>query len=249
MDPVSELLSQIVRMHFEAKSLILLAEQINLGQGFVVQPMKEQRDAHDHLMRARARELNLKDSKHGKSEGPERDREYIMDNYRKALGHECRAFFDAADVISMEITNEILRIVVPFKSTQITSVIPNFYTEIKPALRSLDQSIADVRGDKDVSKENPFDEVDSYKAIVKKLVAYSNEVAKAVPDLNKVKNEDDAAIERQQAQHQASLSVAHKSMVWAAITAIIAAAAFLGGCLYNGANNPESPAITTPSTP
>ena len=80
---------EISQVHMYTKHYLLMAEELSEDGVTFLQPLKEHRDAYDHLTRIYA--LPLKDTK-----GVEKEK-YIMDNLKKAFGHEYRAFFDTAD--------------------------------------------------------------------------------------------------------------------------------------------------------
>ena len=88
---ISHYLTEMSQVHMYTKHYLLIAEELSEEGVAFLQPLKEHRDAYDHISRIFS--LSLKD---GNNE--ERDDEaYILDNVRKAFGHEYRAFFDMAD--------------------------------------------------------------------------------------------------------------------------------------------------------
>lgn len=83
---ISHYLTEMSQVHMYTKHYLLIAEELSEEGVAFLQPLKEHRDAYDHISRIFS--LSLKD---GNNE--ERDDEaYILDNVRKAFGHEYRAF-------------------------------------------------------------------------------------------------------------------------------------------------------------
>ncbi|NBH15451.1 hypothetical protein D3Z36_15005 [Lachnospiraceae bacterium] len=80
---------EMSQVHMYTKHYLLISEEISEDGITFLQPLKEHRDAYDHLMRVFA--LSMKDR-----EGAEAEK-YALDNVKKAFGHEYRAFFDTAD--------------------------------------------------------------------------------------------------------------------------------------------------------
>ena len=77
------------QVHMYTKHYLLISEEISEEGVTFLQPLKEHRDAYDHLMRIFS--IPIKKAE-------EKDIEkYKLDNVKKAFGHEYRAFFDTAD--------------------------------------------------------------------------------------------------------------------------------------------------------
>ena len=88
-----ELWKLIVLLQETVKALVIWAEENDVDKlETFLQPIKEQRDALEHLCRVKAAELGLKT-------GGEDIDKYILINIEKAIGHLYRAFFDAADFL------------------------------------------------------------------------------------------------------------------------------------------------------
>ena len=85
------LIEQMVSVHLYTKKYLLVAEEVAEQGELFLQPLKEHRDAFDHLMRCYSIyviENNLDDEKKA---------DYVAKNLDKAFGHVYRAFFDTAD--------------------------------------------------------------------------------------------------------------------------------------------------------
>ena len=87
---INHYLNEISQVHMYTKHYLLIAEELSDDGMTFLQPLKEHRDAYDHISRIFA--LSLNDNNRSYNE-----EEYILDNIRKAFGHEYRAFFDMAD--------------------------------------------------------------------------------------------------------------------------------------------------------
>lgn len=86
-------LDDISEIHQYTKHYVILAEELSEDGDTFLQPLKEHRDAYEHLMRI----FNLPRKKTNSNFNYN---VYIADNIKKAFGHEYRAFFDAADWIT-----------------------------------------------------------------------------------------------------------------------------------------------------
>lgn len=93
----------ICKIHLFTKHYLLLAEEMSVDGDLFLQPLKEHRDAYDHIIRVYAAL--------GKKINVDNADEYMKNNMSKALGHEYRAFFDTADwltLICRERINDLL---------------------------------------------------------------------------------------------------------------------------------------------
>lgn len=78
---------------------MLIAEEIAEKGEIFIQPLKEQRDAFDHLMRCYGVYFS-----HQETVGGENLEKYVLINLDKACGHIYRAFFDTADWLTLYVT-------------------------------------------------------------------------------------------------------------------------------------------------
>lgn len=170
---ISHYLTEMSQVHMYTKHYLLIAEELSEEGVTFLQPLKEHRDAYDHISRIFS--LSLKD---GNNE--ERDDEaYILDNVRKAFGHEYRAFFDMADwftYICRKYIREELSSRIKKKKYQ-----EKFdFEDTKQFINQLPLCIAEFRERKDVSNEQPIlAEVLEYKKIMDRLL----EIYQQVQDL------------------------------------------------------------------
>jgi len=143
----NEIWKKICDLYAKTKRLTIQAEELSLDFKAFLQPLKELRDAYDHIIRAKSAELDIL----------KKDEKYIITNYDKALGHQYRAFFDSADYISIRIREKIQAILEKYSSANIQAVIPTYYPTIRPELEKIKLRIAQYRIDKDIEDESTQD--------------------------------------------------------------------------------------------
>lgn len=169
---ISHYLTEMSQVHMYTKHYLLIAEELSEEGVAFLQPLKEHRDAYDHISRIFA--LSLKDDDTSCNEEL-----YILDNVKKAFGHEYRAFFDMADwftyicrkYVREELSNKIKR-----KKYQEKYDLE----DTKKFINQLPFCIAKFREGKDVSKEQPIlEEVLEYKKVMDRLL----EIYQQVQDL------------------------------------------------------------------
>lgn len=146
---LNEISKNICIIHEYTKKLTLLGEEF--GKDFLgfYQPIKELKDAYEHIIRAKSQELGLRvlDSATGLSA-----EDYILSNYRKALSHEYRAFFDTADFLSVTIRGKIIQALNSYPISAIKVAIPEYYSEHRTRIDAITYEIAEYRSIKDIGK-------------------------------------------------------------------------------------------------
>ena len=157
------------------KHYILLAEELDLEGNTLIQPLKEHRDAYDHIIRVYSAKLGMNKSA---------DEDYILTNMSKALGHEYRAFFDTADWISLVIRENINFKLKYMDREKLIKCYPN-YPQFKSMLLSLPDEIVKLREGKDIGKASSsyYDIVEKYAGLLDKLYFYYKEFSAAIDNL------------------------------------------------------------------
>jgi len=156
----------IVELHGHTKALTLRAENLDPDQELFFPPIIQQRDAHDHIIRAYAAKIGVKNV--GNSDKQPGD--YILTQLDKALGHEYRAFFDIADWLTILYREKITATLAAYSSQCIRTAVPKYYPEIVPRLERLHREIADIRSRKDIgSGDGILKEVTQYRNLLETL--------------------------------------------------------------------------------
>lgn len=178
MNNTEEIWKNIVEIHQFAKELWIIGEEIS-GQTFI-QPLQEQRHALEHIIRARIEEQQ-----------ENRNDKYIQRNLEKALGHEYRSFFDVADWVSLNIREKIQNLMGGYSSDCIAKVFPVYYQEIRPTLEKMNLEIANIRGKKDISKnEELIPQAEYYRTKIKELLEFQATITIFTSQLKECKKEE-----------------------------------------------------------
>ena len=159
----------MVSLHIHTKKYLLIAEEITEEGEIFIQPLKEQRDAFDHLMRC-----------YGAASNPNNQlsnaelEQYVLTNLDKACGHIYRAFFDTADWLTYMLRKWIREKIQEAGDTMCHEKLPD-YPKIKKALNDVPLKIADLRRSKDVAKlegrkSQAIQEVNEYVEILNTLI-------------------------------------------------------------------------------
>ncbi len=139
-----ELWKYIVKAHLATKKLIIVSEESAVDLRGFMQPTNEIKSAFDHIMRVRGYELGMAEA--------QEEENYDIVNLEKAFGHIFRAFFDAADYISIELRQKILTCLEPYSREVISCAIPEYYSEFRPKVEEINEEIAKYREKKDIGK-------------------------------------------------------------------------------------------------
>lgn len=168
-EEIGRYLNDMSRIHMYTKHYLLIAEELSESGVTFLQPLKEHRDAYDHLMRIFA----LADRDDYEKLDVEK---YVLDNIRKAFGHEYRAFFDMADWFTY-ICRKYIREELSFKSKRKKYAAIYDYDEAQKLINEVPFEIAKFREEKDVSnKRLILGEVISYKETMDKLLQIYKQV-------------------------------------------------------------------------
>lgn len=161
------------------KELYILSEEYDDELSSFIQPIKEQRDALEHIVRAYSRMPG------GVLVLSEDDQEYICKNLNKAIGHIFRAFFDCADVLSISLREKLSQQLKNFSYLQIVTVWPEYENE-RIKLIDMPKKIAKMRQKKDIAKdEDIIPMVNEYKESLNSLFdIYDTFMKRVYPKLN-----------------------------------------------------------------
>ena len=159
------ILNQIGQIHIYTKHYFLLAEELSEDGALFLQPMKEHRDAYDHISRIFSLHFRTVDDSFNIND-------YVLDNLKKACGHEYRAFFDTADWLTF-ICRKFIR--ESLSSISVQSQYKNVFSEeefnnTKEYINNVPQEIARYRENKDISSETKIEEIDKYKETLDRLI-------------------------------------------------------------------------------
>ena len=173
--------SEIVEIHNQTKSWFLWVEEKEKGFKTYLQPIKELRDALEHIIRARANALGL--------DGKAQDQTYQEKNLDKALGHEYRAFFDTADWLATCFREKIAETLTPYESNIIVKVAPEYYQETLPRFEEIAEVIAELRSKKDIATKFMPETAREYQSILDELKETYQMIASKIPSLERLRSE------------------------------------------------------------
>ncbi len=143
MEEHKELWLKIIRVHEITKARIIEAEE--MGVNSWLGPLNELKNAYEHIIRSQSAALGFQE---GKGE------DYVRTNLEKALGHEYRAYFDAADWLTINIREKIINELKPYSSASIRAAIPDYYSQLRPQINEITDKIAALRQGKDIGNGN-----------------------------------------------------------------------------------------------
>lgn len=171
-------LANVTALYMLVKEMIIYFEEMDDEQFTDIQSINELRSALDHLMRSTAAHLGMKEFK-----GEDTAEDYALKNIDKAYGHIFRAGYDIIDWMALSLKGLIVNELEHYSTSSITTVIPRYYAEIRPAVEALNIEIAEFRINKDVGPENS-DNLREYFGTVKQLRGYYKDILVAKSSLD-----------------------------------------------------------------
>lgn len=179
---------RLIEIHNHAKSVFLLAEEFDPESKDFIQPAMELRHGLEHIVRAQAALLKIN------SDASVQVPEYVPHSFDKAIGHEYRAFFDAADWLSTTMRKRIIDTLAPYSHECIETVIPDYYPKLRSRLDQICREIATIRGAKDVARntdiearvgksEEAIEEVGKYRTVIRELAEIDERVQTSISAL------------------------------------------------------------------
>lgn len=167
--PAKDIWKKLIQVHFEAKSLFILAEENELREfKDFIQPVQEQRHAQEHIMRAAAVAFGTNFAeKLSEDDVALSIDDRVIKQLDKALGHEYRAFFDAADWLMIECRERAQEALSKYSHEEIAANVPDYFPSIRPALEKAAALIGQERKNKDIIKtEDIIPAVERYKKVL-----------------------------------------------------------------------------------
>lgn len=163
MDKYTIYWDSICEIYFLTKHYLLIGEELSEDFDTVIQPVKEHRDAFDHIARVYGLKFlqeNIPDKE-----------AYCISNMKKAVGHAYRAFFDAADFLTYVCRKKIRELLHNRDQDEIVRYYPD-YPNVKQMLIDVPFQIAEIRKNKDVSVDDRalISEIEGYRKILDELL-------------------------------------------------------------------------------
>ena len=170
----------LCQIHILTKKYYILSEELNIEMKTIVQPIKEQRDALEHIVRVYS-SLMLDNQIVQTYKDVDRET-YIRANMEKAIGHEYRAFFDAIDYITISIRENIYKEINKYEQKDLINVFPK-YIDFKEKLLEIPLKIANMREKKDVAG-NMLETARAYAELTDELMIMYRELSSATCKIN-----------------------------------------------------------------
>lgn len=171
MDAYRTYWDNICEIYFLTKHYLLIGEELSEEFDTVLQPVKEHRDAFDHIARVYGHQFLQEEIRDIDA--------YRIGNMKKAVSHVYRAFFDTADFLSYVCRKKIRVLIEKRSREEILEAYPG-YEDTKQMLNEVPFKIARIRENKDISTDDSqiIEEVGRYKDILDDLLEAYKEMAK-----------------------------------------------------------------------
>lgn len=161
---IDEYWERIFYVHLKTKELYILAEEYGSELQTFFLPINGLKNAYEHVIHICANDYM------SRTDGTEPNKKYALDNLRKALEYENKAFFDTADFLSILLRKKIAEDLNNFTYPQISSVWDDYNT-VRLQLIKVNQEISEIRNRKTETNDYYIDEdVEKYYIETKNLL-------------------------------------------------------------------------------
>jgi hypothetical protein len=167
-------LKDAVQLYLQVKELIMLAEELDPEYRSNLLPIREMRDALDHIMRVHAEDLSDEKRTNGEK--------YIQMQIDKAVGHFCRAGYDSADGIIVGYKLRFVKALSGISSDAMTAVYPDYYEDYEKFDILIFQSVEN-RKKKDIGSSDIIKNLRDYMVVAVKTARHCKRGMAKVPAL------------------------------------------------------------------
>ncbi|MFW5803908.1 MAG: hypothetical protein ACOCWG_01600 [bacterium] len=205
-------LDDVLEHYITAKKHLLFSENYNNKISLGV--LNEFRNSYDHLMKSI----------------PDRNEEEI----KKSISHLRRAAYDACELISIDAISEIHDKIHRFDLETITSVLPNYYSEIYPRLLAIKEEISEER-EKNDDLFTKGKHLHKYEKLYAELIEIDIKLADAIKGMKEYK------MKEKKEKNRASRKNIFINILVAVIAALITAFIINNAPILNNDKNGSSP--------
>jgi len=186
-------LKELYPLYERVKKAILLVENFDEKQEMYVAPINELRNALDHIFKA----VNIA----SKIESCDTE-------LKEAKVHMERAGYDALELLAGSLGTSVIKKLEPYNTEALTNVFSEYYTDIRPKITEIRESIANRRMERKTDSEKSF--FDYFNEIAE-LVQINTAVDRRIPSLQEYS--DKKVIEKQEQQHE-EMKKNKKERIW-----------------------------------
>lgn len=178
----------LLKWYERTKRVVIEAESFDTLNKAYIQPLHEQRYCLEHFVRAITYEQES-----------ENNEETIKKSITSAIGHLQRAYSDSIEWMLMSVKEEYITILKPFSNEQINTVLPEYYTEIRPTFEKITDTVNRYKETKSIERATDIEIVSDGELKTLCIIAeqfLSDDVVKILKDyLNLLHNREQALIE------------------------------------------------------
>lgn len=158
-------LNGLFPLYERVKSAILLLENFDEKQEMYIAPINQLRSALDHIFKAVSIAQETANC------------DYEL---KEAKEHMERAGYDALELLAGSLGTSAIQKIQPYDTETLASVFPEYYTEIKPKITKIQQSVAQRRMERKTDSEKTFF---AYFDEITELIQINTTVDSRIPSL------------------------------------------------------------------
>ena len=165
-------LVELYELYDKVRQAIILVENFDKERNMYIAPINQLRSALDHIFKA----INSA-----------KDKEDSTYELKEAKEHLDRAGYDALELLAGNLGSSIIEKVSKYDNKTLTSVFPDYFSEIKPQITEIKNTVAKLRSKKKKDLEKSFSE---YFDQITELINFDKRVDIMIPSLEEFKKKE-----------------------------------------------------------
>lgn len=165
-------LEELYDLYDKVRQAVILVENFDKERKMYIAPINQLRSALDHIFKA----VNCA-----------REPEQSAYELKEAKEHLDRAGYDALELLAANLGTTIIEKVSQYDNKALTSVFPDYFTEIKPKITDIRNIVANLRSEKKIDSERSFS---AYFDQITELIDLDKRVDVMIPSLEEFKQKE-----------------------------------------------------------
>lgn len=171
-------------LYDKVRQAIILVENFDKERKMYIAPINQLRSALDHVFKA----VNCA-----------KYQEQSVYELKEAKEHLDRAGYDALELLAANLGTTIIEKVSQYDNNTLTSVFPDYFTEIKPKITDIRNAVANLRSEKKIDSERSFS---AYFDQITELIDLDKRVDVMIPSLEEFKQKEEKTIQKEDKKKQ-----------------------------------------------
>lgn len=165
-------LEELYALYDKVRYAVILVENFDKERKMYIAPINQLRSALDHIFKAISCAKNQEQSTY---------------ELKEAKEHLDRAGYDALELLAANLGTAIVEKVAQYDNKALTTVFPDYFTEIRPKITNIKTCVAILRSEKKIDSEKSFS---AYFDQITELIDLDKKVDTMMPSLEEFKQKE-----------------------------------------------------------